>query len=503
MPTLFDKYGGTPTMKLLVREFYKDARTNQKVGHFFSKLDMEKLIDHQVQFLSFVLGKPVRDYKVHELANSHHPLHISDADFDEIGRVLVKTLNKAGVTNDDIKLVMGVVFEIRDEIVNRTKEVVIEPITAIKPALTTKTTLTVKPTPAPAPAAKIIAPTTNPAAVKQNVPAAPAVSIVIAPTKSAETTANISSPSSAAAATTPAPLLAEPAPPIPDHLLPIELPTEVKHQHKKIFKAVFGGLPKIKMIVRDLYSQVNEQAELRHYFLNVTPEKIIADQEHFASYVLRKPDHFYLGGILQSADLSIQVGADVFNEVIDILKKILKTAALPEHDIPRLTTHIMEVIEETRTQSNDNKIGMLKPIDVSAEAISKLYLRNKLDTVVKGPDLVYASSSLKGGGFPFPFFTQIDNENQVLTLIAQAAAKESATPEEMGYLVNEAKQYAPILNFDTDMDDMTPLFVASYSLPIEFGVPNRLLIKITKQFSKMFSETFTYDTEEILLKVAL
>ncbi len=113
------------------------------------------------------------------------------------------------------------------------------------------------------------------------------------------------------------------------------------------------------MVVRDLYSQVNEQAELRHYFLNVTPEKIIADQEHFASYVLRKPDYFYLGGLLQSADLSIQVGADVFNDVIDILKKILKNTELPEHDIPRLTTHIMEVIEETRTQLNDNKIGIL------------------------------------------------------------------------------------------------------------------------------------------------
>ncbi len=91
----------------------------------------------------------------------------------------------------------------------------------------------------------------------------------------------------------------------------------------------------------------------------------------------------------------------------------------------------------------------------------------------------------------------------MLTLFAQAAAKESATSEEMGYLVNEARQYAPILNFDTDMDDMNPLFVESYSLPFEFGVPNRLLIKITEQFSKMFFETLSYDTEEILLKVAL
>lgn len=501
MPTLFDKYGGTPTMKLLVREFYKDARTNTKVGHFFSKLDMEKLIDHQVQFLSFVLGKPVRDYKVHELAKSHHPLHISDADFDEIGRVLVKTLNKAGVTTDDIKLVMGVVFEIRDEIVDRTKQVVASQ----------------KPTPAPVPILKKQTPPASTAAVKQTTTTAPKIT---PPIKSAAAvTNNITKPAATIKAATPvtaatpeiqltvaaAPVasVVEPTPSITEQLQVIEMPAEVKLQHKKIFKAVFGGLPKIKMIVRDLYSQVNEQAELRHYFLNVTPEKIIADQEHFASYVLRKPDHFYLGGLLQSADSSIQVGADVFNDVIDVLKKILKTAGLPEHDIPRLTTHIMEVIEETRTQSNDNKIGMLKPIDVSAEAISRLYLRNKLDTVIKGPNLVYASSSIKGGGYPFPFFTQIDNENQVLTLIAQAAAKESATPEEMGYLINEAKQYAPILNFDTDMDDINPLFVASYSLPIEFGVPNRLLIKITKQFSKMFSETFTYDTEEILLKVAL
>jgi hemoglobin len=63
MNTLFDKYGGTETMRSLVREFYKHARASPKVGHFFSKLNMEKLIDHQVQFLSFVLGKPALSTK--------------------------------------------------------------------------------------------------------------------------------------------------------------------------------------------------------------------------------------------------------------------------------------------------------------------------------------------------------------------------------------------------------------------------------------------------------
>ena len=439
MDTLFDKYGGTETMRGLVREFYKHARASPKVGHYFSKLNMEKLIDHQVQFLSFVLGKPALIYKGRELADAHHPLNISNEDFNEIGRLLVKTLTSAGVTKEDVSLIMGVILEVRDEIVNQPKQ------------------------------------------TQQPPSSAPVVNQTLQPLSSAPKT-------------NPNP---EKAPPTSS------TKTDIIQKQKQFFKPVFGGLPKIQMIVRDLYSQVNSEADLRHYFLNVTPEKIISDQEHFASYVLRKPDHTYLGGFLQSSDLSIQVGAVIFNEVIDVLRKILINAGLPEHDTPRLITHIMEIVEETRTQCNDNQIAVLKSVDVSAEALSKVYQKGKLDTIIKAPDLVYASSSLKGGPYPFSFFTQIDVENQVLTLIAKAEVRESVTSEEMDYLLNEAKQHAPILNFYADADDTTPLYAASYSLPFEFGVPNRMLVRIAQQFSKMFYQTFSYDTEEILLKVAM
>ena len=121
MHTLFDKYGGTETMRGLVREFYKYARASPKVGHFFDKLNMERLIDHQVQFLSFILGRPARTYKGRELADAHQPLNISDEDFNEIGRLLKKTLTSAGVADEDVSLIMGVVLGVRDEIVNHHK----------------------------------------------------------------------------------------------------------------------------------------------------------------------------------------------------------------------------------------------------------------------------------------------------------------------------------------------------------------------------------------------
>ena len=90
----------------------------------------------------------------------------------------------------------------------------------------------------------------------------------------------------------------------------------------------------------------------------------------------------------------------------------------------------------------------------------------------------------------------------MLTLIAKAEVRENATSEEMQQLLKEATRYAPMLNFYADADDTTSFYAASYSLPFEFGVPNRLLVRISQQFSKKFYETFTYDAEKILLKVA-
>ena len=459
MPTLYDKYGGLPTMNLLVREFYKFARINPKVGRYFSKMDMDRLINHQIQFLSFVMGNSLRTFKGNELLNAHQPLTISSEDFDEMCKLLKKALQSVNITPEDIALIMGIVNELRNSIVSRQNP-------AAAPAINTD---------------KATAPAQRPVVHNKITPAA------AAPASRTEATL-ISTPESTTVAST---------------LQTTKPATAIKKQHRQFNSAVFGGLPKIKMIVRDLYSQVNERSDLRHYFLNVTPEKIIADQEHFASYVLRKPDHAYFGPLLQSAELDIQVDAGVFSDIVDCLKNILRDAGVAEKDLPRLSTHIIEIIEETRTQGNDNKIGMLKPVDVSLDTLSKIYRRNKLEASIKGADLIYSFASVPTGLYPFPFFTQLDTTHQTLTLTCQIAAKENVTAEEMGVLVREALKYAPIMHFEARMEEPNPLFVAHYTLPYEYGIPSRLLIKIAQQFSKTYWETLNCDTEKILLKVAL
>ena len=58
---LFDKYGGVPTIKLILKAFYREVLKKPYFKKFFVNVNMEKLILHQVEFISFEMRKPLTD----------------------------------------------------------------------------------------------------------------------------------------------------------------------------------------------------------------------------------------------------------------------------------------------------------------------------------------------------------------------------------------------------------------------------------------------------------
>ena len=50
---LFDKYGGVTTIKLILEKFYKILLSRMWAKKMFINVDMEKLLLHQIQFVSF------------------------------------------------------------------------------------------------------------------------------------------------------------------------------------------------------------------------------------------------------------------------------------------------------------------------------------------------------------------------------------------------------------------------------------------------------------------
>ena len=116
--TLFEKYGGVPTVTRIVSRFYREILARPTLKPYFEGVDTRRLIDHQVQFISHVLGQPASVYEGRTLGAAHGRLNITAEAFSEVAEILQHTLREAGMEAADIETVMGQVAGARPVIVS-------------------------------------------------------------------------------------------------------------------------------------------------------------------------------------------------------------------------------------------------------------------------------------------------------------------------------------------------------------------------------------------------
>jgi len=115
--SLFDKYGFESISKV-VNEFYDLIEATPALDKYFRDVDMMTLRDHQTDFISQVLGGPIK-YDENHLKEMHKGLNISNKDFDLVGALLLQALHKVGVEGDDVSTIMNYIESIRADIVEQ------------------------------------------------------------------------------------------------------------------------------------------------------------------------------------------------------------------------------------------------------------------------------------------------------------------------------------------------------------------------------------------------
>ena len=115
--TLFDKYGGVPTIAKLVRAFHREIMLRAHLAAYFDGVDLEHLAEHTVKYIAYVMGKPAEIYTGRDMYTAHSKYHIIGLHFDEVADVLKDTLTHAGVEKVDIATIMKRVEGLREMIV--------------------------------------------------------------------------------------------------------------------------------------------------------------------------------------------------------------------------------------------------------------------------------------------------------------------------------------------------------------------------------------------------
>ena len=114
--SLYDKLGGSETVKAVVEEFYRRVLGDGSLAPVFNGLDMGRLKRHQALFFSQALGGP-KQYDGRDMYEAHKKFLITDAQFDAVAGHLVGTLQHFNVGQQDIDTVVGVVAPLRRYIV--------------------------------------------------------------------------------------------------------------------------------------------------------------------------------------------------------------------------------------------------------------------------------------------------------------------------------------------------------------------------------------------------
>ncbi len=116
--TLFDKYGGVSTITEVVRAFYKEVLSRPHFQKYFQNINMEKLILHQIEFVSFAMGKPKSHYPDSRLEKGHEGLKINNSEFNEIASILQSVLVDFKVDKNDIVSILDAIESKRNLIVS-------------------------------------------------------------------------------------------------------------------------------------------------------------------------------------------------------------------------------------------------------------------------------------------------------------------------------------------------------------------------------------------------
>lgn len=116
-PTLFDKYGGIPAVRKLIRQFHERFAASPTLRRYFQNVDTEKFIQHHAELIAYTLGKPAASFDPQKMAAQHHPYDISASSFEQVVNILRQVLLDANFQGRDIAQIIHRLDQQRHRIV--------------------------------------------------------------------------------------------------------------------------------------------------------------------------------------------------------------------------------------------------------------------------------------------------------------------------------------------------------------------------------------------------
>lgn len=114
--SLYERLGGETGVRKIGNDILDKNLNNPRIGHYFHKVDMDKLKQLVFEFFSMGLGGPHK-YSGRDMLTAHAGLNISETDFEIANDDTINALKENGVGEKEIDEVISILNSMKQDVI--------------------------------------------------------------------------------------------------------------------------------------------------------------------------------------------------------------------------------------------------------------------------------------------------------------------------------------------------------------------------------------------------
>ena len=255
------------------------------------------------------------------------------------------------------------------------------------------------------------------------------------------------------------------------------------------------GTPEFDEYLDQFYDAVTQNDLIKHFFIVAKKPAVIQDLNRYWPYLLPKTTLEYRKPATPTSLYEIQLPERQFSEIVLLMTKLFRELKFSSEHAPQLIHEILELIEETRSQTSDTASSTLEGKDIDSEIIHLVLRRNKIQSEVM------PSKAIKTGkGLEHESWIRLNKEDKRLLIFAKIFIKDQAFDDQITEIIQKQEDKESIVSLRLVRDSGPQHLYASHSLPFDNGIPIRLFIRCLQRFCMDLAAVYTFDKESILKK---
>ena len=269
---------------------------------------------------------------------------------------------------------------------------------------------------------------------------------------------------------------------------------EIRRQMTTILLNTYLQDPTFESIIHQIHDAVCNNDLVKHYFMLAKKSAIIQDIKRYRNYLAPKSALDYRRPATPSASSDIQLPDSQFSEIILIMSRVFRDYKITPEHVPQLTHEILELMEESRSQTNDTVSSKLEAKEVSVDKIQYFLKRYKIISEVMPSKALMAER-----GLSHKLWLRMEPEQQEIHIEGRIIILDAAFDDQIEEVLERQSARESVISLQRETDDSgRRRLLARHALPYSYGVPMRLFVRYLNRFSMDFNNVHSLDKENIL-----